>query len=102
MKRKLIASLSPLALLVTTGCETQEPGLPQSYRPVSGIGTEEAGLYRVYAYDPYYYFSGSIFPYKDLYWYGRPPFYTAAGPLKKFGGEEVVQPPKKAKARLAP
>ncbi len=103
MKTKVIVSLSSVALLLlTTGCETQEAFLPQSFRPVSGIGSKEVGLYRTYAYDPYYYFSGSIFPYKDFYWYGRPPFYTGAGPLKKFGADEEEPLPKKAKVRSAP
>jgi hypothetical protein len=84
MKTNRILLLAPLVLLAVTGCQTQPAPLPVSYRPVFGSGGGEGEPVRTYAYDPYYDYSGAIFPYKDLYWYGRPPFYVKGAPLKKF------------------
>lgn len=102
MKTKRMLMLVPVALLFTGGCETQDGPLPVAYRPVMGAGGSQGEVYRTYAYDPYYDYSGAIFPYKDFYWYGRPPFYVKGAPLRKFDADnETAKPVKKASPRAA-
>jgi hypothetical protein len=76
MKRSLVFQIAASVLLLLTGCKTQTGHGPAGLKASAHGSPDQARLYRVSTYDPWYDYSGSIFPYKDFYWYGRPPFYT--------------------------
>lgn len=83
--------LSPAAFLLAVGCESQQASLSQAYRPV-GVGVEAAAE-NVYEWDPFFYHSGKIFPFRDRYWYGRPPFYVQnVSHLQKFEADGAPSP----------
>ena len=88
MKTKFVPIVPLFAVfgLLLSGCVNQQVGYSQAYRAVPENG--DPGFHRAYAYDPFYYYSGSIFAYRDFYGYARPPFYVSAGPYQRFGDED--------------
>jgi hypothetical protein len=76
MKRFSMLSIAAACLSLLTACKTQSALGPVGLQASAHGSSDEAKLYRVRTYDPWYDYSGSIFPYKDFYWYGRPPLYT--------------------------